>query len=142
MVGYMDDTTGPTRDAGWEVGVRTTVPAPLAAVWDHLLGEGLPLWLGDLDALPLERGDAYETRDGIRGTVRSRTEYLRVRVGWRPADLDHETILQLTVREAATGTTIGFHHERLADRDERKAMLGRWKAVAAQLRARFSAASS
>lgn len=134
-----DDTTGLTKDAGWEVGVRQTVPAPIEAVWTYLLGEGLPVWLGDIEALPTERGEAFLTRDGVRGSLRSRTERVRVRVGWQPPELDHETVLQVSVREAATGTTIGFHHEKLADRQERKAMLGRWKGVAAQLADTFSA---
>lgn len=135
----MSDTTGLTKDAGWELGVRTTVPAPLDAVWQYLLGEGLPIWLGEIADLPTEKGAAYETTDGVRGTVRSRTEGSRLRISWQPDDWPHDTILQLTVKEAATGTTIGIHQEKLADRDERKLMLGHWKNVAAALEAQFSA---
>lgn len=129
----MSDTTGRTKGAGWEVGVRTTVPAPIEAVWAYLLGDGLKVWLGDIDALPIEKGEEYRTRDGVRGIIRSRTEGLRVRLGWQPDDWPHDTTLQLTLKPAATGTTIGLHHEKLADRDERKLMLGHWKSVAAQL---------
>ena len=136
----MADTTGLTTDAGWELGVRTTVPAPLPEVWQWLLGPGLHVWLGDLDALPTEVGAAYETRDGVRGTLRSRTENVRVRLGWQPDDWPHDTTLQLTVKEAASGTTIGIHHEKLADRDERKLMLGHWKNVAAAFDAQFATA--
>jgi activator of HSP90 ATPase len=133
----MDDTTGLTKDAGWEVGVRQTVAAPLDEVWQWMLGEGLAVWLGDIDALPAEKGESYETRDGVRGTIRSRTEGLRVRLTWQPHDWPHDSTVQVTVKEAGTGTTIGFHHDRLADRDERKLMLGHWKNVAATIRARF-----
>lgn len=135
----MADTTGLTRDAGWELGVRTTVPAPLPEVWQWLLGPGLAVWLGDLDALPTEVGAAYETRDGVRGTLRSRTEHVRVRLGWQPDDWPHDTTLQVTVKEAASGTTIGIHHEKLANRDERKLMLGHWKNVAAAFEQHFAA---
>jgi activator of HSP90 ATPase len=134
----MADTTGLTKDAGWELGVRTTVPAALPEVWQWLLGDGLAVWLGDLDALPTQVGAAYETRDGVRGTLRSRTENVRVRLGWQPEDWPHDTTLQVTVKEAASGTTIGIHHEKLADRDERKLMLGHWKNVAAAFDARFA----
>ena len=132
------DTTGLTKDAGWEMGVRTTVPAPLPAVWGFLLGEGLPLWLGEIDALPAEKGAQYATADGVRGSIRSFTEGLRVRLSWQPDDWPHDTILQVTVKPAATGTTIGFHHEKLADRDERRMMLGHWKTVAAAIERHFS----
>jgi uncharacterized protein YndB with AHSA1/START domain len=123
---------GLTRDAGWEVGVRQTVPAPLPVVWNFLLGDGVPLWLGET-TLPREKGAAYETTDGVRGSVRSYADGSRIRLSWHPDDWPHDTILQLTVKESATGTTIGIHHEKLADRDERRMMLGHWKSVVADL---------
>jgi uncharacterized protein YndB with AHSA1/START domain len=134
----MSDSTGSTKDAGWELGVRTTVPVPLETAWTYLLGDGLKTWLGDIDALPVEKGDAYQTRDGVRGTIRSLTPGVRVRLSWQPEDWPHDTTLQLTVKEAATGTTIGIHHEKLADREERKLMLGHWKAVATALERELS----
>lgn len=130
--------TGLTRDAGWELGVRTTVPAPLPEVWQYLLGEALPLWLGEIEALPTEKGATFATADGVRGTIRGYTDGSRIRISWRPDDWPHDTILQLTVREAATGTTIGIHHDHLADREERKLMLGHWKNVALGFDAHFA----
>jgi uncharacterized protein YndB with AHSA1/START domain len=143
MVGYMAElhrpaTTGLTKDAGWEVGVRTTVDAPLADVWSFLLGDGLPLWLGKT-TLTLEKGAAYATDDDISGRILSYTEGLRIRLSWQPGEWDHDSTLQLTVREAATGTTIGFHQERLSGREERKIMLGHWKGVVEQLEQALSA---
>lgn len=134
----MSDTTGLTKDAGWELGVRTTVAAPVPAVWEFLLGEGLPVWLGEIDALPVEKGEAFTTKDGVSGTIRSYHDGYRVRLSWQPDDWPHDTTLQLTVKESATGTTIGIHHEKLADREERKMMLGHWKNVAAAISARFA----
>ncbi|MCU1409569.1 MAG: activator of Hsp90 ATPase 1 family protein [Rhodoglobus sp.] len=133
-----DDTTGLTKDAGWEMGVRQTVAAPLPAVWDFLLGEGLPVWLGEIDRLPTEKGAGYVTADGVRGSIRSYTERYRVRLGWQPDDWPHDTTLQVTLKESATGTTIGFHHEKLANREERKMMLGHWKNVAAAIEKHFA----
>jgi uncharacterized protein YndB with AHSA1/START domain len=135
----MSDTTGKTKDAGWEVGVRTTVDAPIDEVWQYLLSEGLPIWLGEITELPTEKGAAYETSDGVRGTIRSRTDGSRMRLSWQPDDWPHDSILQLTVKEAATGTTIGIHQDHLANREERKMMLGHWKNVAAAFASRFSA---
>ena len=120
--------TGQTKDAGWEVGVRKTVDAPVATVWAFLLGAGLPLWLGNT-TLSLEKGAAYETDDDISGTVLTFTEGYRVRITWQPVEWNHDSTLQLTVKEAATGTTIAFHQERLSGREERKIMLGHWKDV-------------
>lgn len=131
------DNTGLTKDAGWEVGVRATVPAPLPEVWAYLLGAGLLNWLGDIDALPAEKGASYATKDGVRGTIRTFTPDYRVRLGWQPSDWPHDTTLQVTVKEVASGTTIAIHHDKLADRDERRMMLGHWKKVAASIRSHF-----
>jgi uncharacterized protein YndB with AHSA1/START domain len=124
--------TGQTKDAGWEVGVRKTVDAPLDTVWTFLLGAGLPIWLGNTTLVP-EKGAPYETDDDIKGIILSYTEGLRIRLSWQPGEWNHESTLQLTVKEAATGTTIGFHQERLTGREERKIMLGHWKDVVQQL---------
>lgn len=125
---------GKTKDAGWEVGVRDTVPGALPEVWEYLVGPGLQLWLGDIDILPTEKGAEYVTRDGVRGTIRSFTPDFRVRLSWHPSDWPHDTTLQLTVKEAVTGTTVGIHHEKLADREERRMMLAHWKNVMAGIR--------
>ena len=120
--------TGLTEDAGWELGVRRTVPLPAPDVWDYLVGPGRRRWLGDTE-LGTAKGDRYTTADGIEGEVRSFTEGERVRITWKPADWQHDSTLQLTVRPAASGTTIGIHQERLADEPERERMLAHWTAV-------------
>ena len=137
--GITGKTPGKTPDAGWEVGVRATVTAPLPAVWAYLIGKGLPLWLGNIAALPTEKGAQFRTADGVSGVVRSYTDHVRVRISWQPDDWPHDTTLQVSVKEAATGTTIGIQHEDLADREERRMMLGHWKNVIAAFAAHFSA---
>ena len=132
MAAHPKDTTGSTKDAGWEVGVRKTVAASPTVVWEYLLGDGLGLWLGKT-TLPTSKGAAYETADGVRGTLRTLTAGSKIRVSWRPDDWPHDTILQVSVKEAPGGTTIAIQHEQLADRDERRMMLGHWKNVVADL---------
>jgi uncharacterized protein YndB with AHSA1/START domain len=112
--------------------VRGTVNAPVAAVWDFLLGAGLPIWLGRT-TLTLEQGAAYETDDDIRGSILRVTEGTRLRLTWQPGEWSHDSTLQLTVRAAETGTTIAFHQERLSGREERRVMLGHWKDVVQDL---------
>lgn len=133
MVGYMSDTTGQTKDAGWEVGVRQRVDAPLDAVWTYLIGDGLKVWLGDIDALPTQKRAPYSSRDGVTGTILGYTEGQRIRLAWQPEDWPHPTTLQVSAKTVPTGTTIAIHHENLADREERKLMLGHWKNVAAAM---------
>lgn len=117
--------TGLTKDAGWQLGVRRTAPVPLDVAWAFLLGDGLPRWLG-VDALG-DVGSRYVAADGTAGEVRSRTDRRRIRLTWRPAGADHDTTLQVTVLEAAGGTTIAFHQERLASEAERERLLPHWR---------------
>jgi len=135
----MSATAGQSKDAGWEVGVRTTVPVPLGTVWTYLLGDGLKLWLGEIAALPSMKGAKFRTADGVNGVVRSYTDQVQVRISWQPDDWPHDTSLQVTVKESSGGTTIGIQHQMLADREERRMMLGHWKNVVAAFAAQFSA---
>lgn len=124
--------TGLTRDAGWNMGVRRTVDAPLEEVWRHLVGDGLATWLGGC-TLPRTPGGTYETVDGTTGQLRSRTDGRRLRLTWRPAGSDHDTTLQVTVLAATRGTTIAFHQERMSSAEERERMLEHWTAVVQRL---------
>jgi hypothetical protein len=54
-------------------------------------------------------------------------------VSWRPGEWNHDSTLQLSLKEADGVTTISFHQQKLTSRDERKMMLGRWKGVASDL---------
>lgn len=119
--------TGLTKDAGWQLGVRRTVPLPVDEVWAYLLGEGLGTWLGETELG--DRGDRYETAEGVHGQVRSRSEGLRIRLTWQPRGWEHDATLQITLRSAATGTTIGFHQERLTSSRQREEMLEHWHGV-------------
>ncbi len=129
-----DQPTTSPKDAGWNVRVRETVKAPRNLIWAYVIGGGLPIWLGR-GTLPLHRGAAYAMSDGVAGTVLGLRELARIQVTWRPDDWPHDTTLELSLRDGVDGTTIVIHHEQLADRDERRMMLGHWKNVMTQLAA-------
>ncbi|MCP2032429.1 uncharacterized protein YndB with AHSA1/START domain [Okibacterium sp. HSC-33S16] len=75
-------TPGQKNDNGWDVGVRKTIDASPETVWKYLVGEGLPAWLGDIESLPSKKGVRYQTRDGVRGTVRAFVAGKQVRLSW------------------------------------------------------------
>lgn len=125
----MADPHGARPSTGWDVGVRQTVAGDRTRVWAFLMGEGLPLWLGQTTALTLQKGAVYETDDDISGRVLSVQPGVALRVAWQPGEWSHESVLQLSLKEAPGGTTIDFHQLKLTSRDERRMMLGRWKGV-------------
>ncbi|WP_114854062.1 SRPBCC domain-containing protein [Brachybacterium sp. YJGR34] len=123
---------GLTHDAGWELGVRRTLPAPDQDVWRRLLSEWLPQWLGvesvpQMVGAPLRRGTAACGR--VVGCHMGR----RVRLRWQPEALDHETVFQVTLQEAAGGTVLAVHQERLLGPAERQGLLEHWTTVLDQL---------
>ena len=123
--------TGLTQDAGWEIGVSRTFPVPRDAAWDVVVdGPGLALWLGDGAVLPDEVGAPYRTTDGTEGELRSLRPLDRVRLTWQPAGRSgRPTTVQVAVRSSATGTSVRFHQEHLADADERERQRAHWSAA-------------
>ncbi len=122
--------TGLTKDVGWNIGVSKTLPYAVAHVWSFLLSPaGVALWLGT--GAQLATGAPYETVDGTVGEVRSLHADNRIRLTWQPADWSHESTVQVTVSASAAKTVLRFHHERLADADERERQRTHWEAVMA-----------
>ena len=121
---------GLTRDAGWQIGVSRTLPVDLTTAWERLLSPaGLALWLGDGIATELATGATYRTADGTTGEVRSLRTRDRVRLTWQPPGRPEPATVQLALTEAARGTTVRFHTERLASAEEREALRQHWGAV-------------
>jgi uncharacterized protein YndB with AHSA1/START domain len=125
---------GLTRDAGWQVGVSRTVAFDHDAVWPTLTSPaGLAAWLGEGAEPDHEVGAPYTNSEGTTGEMRSWREGDRLRATRRAPGDDHETTVQVTVSEAATGTRLVFHQERMASQSERLAMRTHWRAVADRL---------
>jgi uncharacterized protein YndB with AHSA1/START domain len=130
---------GLTKDAGWQIGARSTVAAPLAAVWAYLTSdEGLDLWLGKGARPDPAKGSRYRAEDGTTGVVKSYHREKRFRLSWHPPGWGNESTLQVTVSHAVTGTTIGFHQERLASEAQRNEMRSHWRRVLEALQAQLS----
>ena len=126
MVGYMDSATGLTKDSGWQLGLRRTVPVARDVAWRALLAE-----VGVEASQP---GEEFVTATGIRGQVRSYRHEELIRMTWQPPG-EPESTLQLRVTPAATGTTVGFHQDRLHSAADRAKMLEYWAAAIDRLRA-------
>ena len=130
-------TIGLTKDAGWQAGVRRTVPVDAATVWAYLTGEGLPAWLGKTKLMRAPNSP-YETTEGTHGEIRGWTEQRRIRLTWQPAAWSHDATLQLTLIPAKSNTTIAFHIERLESAGEREAMLAHWQNVLDRIATEFA----
>ena len=135
----MPAAVGLTPDAGWELNVERELRAPLDEVWQRLVAEWLPAWLGVASLPQMVGAPIADARGRVRGRVVGCHVGRRVRVRWTPADLDHETVFQVTITEAVEGTTITVHQERLLGPAERQALLERWTRILDDLVAAIAA---
>lgn len=123
---------GRTADAGWQVGVRRTLPFSEQRIWALLLSpEGMDEWLGG--PATLEEGAAYTLANGTSGEIRVYKPWSHVRLTWQPEGWARPSTLQVRVIPAKTGTTLSFHQEQLRGETERTAMKAHWERVIGRL---------
>ncbi len=101
--------TGQTKDAGWQVGARRTLLLELDEAWGLLTSSP---WLHRWSGLAaLEDGDS---------SVRSLTAQRVVRVR------TPQSLVQLRLLPAASGTTVAFHEDHLPDEHARNRRKDHW----------------
>ncbi|MBX2949828.1 MAG: SRPBCC domain-containing protein [Crocinitomicaceae bacterium] len=121
-----DKPVGLTKDAGWQFGLRKTVPYSLEAVWDFLFSaEGLKHWLGTLEE-ELEIKKPFNTNEGVEGMIRLLTPYSHVRMSWKKNGWKNTSTVQVRVLNNGEKTTISFHHEKLLNEQQREEVQGYW----------------
>lgn len=104
--------TGQTKDAGWQVGARRTLPLELAEAWDLLTSQP---WLDRWSRLAaLNRDDPAVRSLTAQRVVRVRTPH---------------SLVQLRVQTAASGTTVAFHEDHLPDEQARSLRKAHWAQV-------------
>ncbi|MCW3117023.1 MAG: ATPase [Chitinophagaceae bacterium] len=132
MTRTVNDTNsvGLTEDAGWQIGVRKTIPASFNEVWDFLFSDkGLSTWLGNTQKDALVINASYKTKEGTGGIVRLLTDHSHIRLTWKKKDWKNVSLLQLRIIPAKNKTTVSFHHEKLQDAQQRKEMKTHWDVV-------------
>lgn len=120
-----DRPVGLTRDTGYQIGVRRTLPIPLEAAWETVISPaGLAVWLGEPDS-PLRKGAQYRLADGTQGEVRVFKPGSHIRLTWQPEGWTRASTIQVRViPTSGDRTVIAFHQEHLPDsaaREDRRA---------------------
>lgn len=127
---------GLTAAAGFQVGVRRTLPITQEEAWRLLISpEGLSLWLGEVETLALARGTAFATREGNHGELRVVKPMHQLRMSWQRAGWSVPSTLQIRLLPTKQGgTTISFHQEKLKDLYAREQMKAHWEDVLHRLK--------
>lgn len=111
---------GKTKDVGYQVGARMTIPVEQQTVWKFLTtGNGLGIWLGETSVSRLSKGVAFELPDGTSGQVRVfSTSHLRM--SWQPSGWQRPSTIQVRAIPKKNKTVVAFHQEHLPGPEERK----------------------
>ncbi|REK77643.1 SRPBCC family protein [Paenibacillus paeoniae] len=120
---------GVTKDAGVQIGVRKTIAASKERVWDYLVSqEGLKLWAGDVSSFILQKGEVYQSKEGLFGKLTVVKPYHKLRLTWQRPEWDNPSRLQMYVLSAkGDKTTVAIHQEMLDDIYVREVMRRHWE---------------
>jgi len=76
---------GQTRDVGFQIGVRRTLPIAHEATWQLVTSaEGRRIWLDDSVEVELAQGATYRLADGTSGKISVFTLNSHLRMTWQP----------------------------------------------------------
>lgn len=121
-----DKPVGLTKDAGWQFGLRKTVPYSQVKVWDFLFSrDGLNTWLGTLIEEP-ELKQSFTTKEGVEGMIRLLIPHSHIRMSWKKSGWENTSTVQVRVLEAKGKATISFHHEKLLNEQQREEVQVYW----------------
>lgn len=116
---------GQTRSAGFQIGLRRTLPIGHEAAWRLVTSpEGVRAWLGGTFDGELVKGAQFRLADGTMGQVTVYAQLSHMRLTWQPPQWQRPSIIQLRVMPHGDRTVIAFHQEQLpgpAEREERRA---------------------
>jgi uncharacterized protein YndB with AHSA1/START domain len=119
---------GATMDAGFQIGVRRTVPVSDERIWEVLLSpDGLGTWLGG--ATKVEEGERFAFSNGLSGEIRVFKPGSHIRLTWHRPEWEEPSYVQVRVIPARTGTTLSFHQDHLAGPSDREEMKVHWEQV-------------
>ncbi|MFC0215084.1 SRPBCC domain-containing protein [Paenibacillus chartarius] len=127
---------GQTASAGFQIGVRRTLPMTEEQAWSFLTSaEGLKLWLGEVSGFALQAGESFVSEEGISGEFRVVKPKQQLRLRWKPSGWAAPSTLQIRLLPASSGrTTISFHQEQLDGPETRERMKLHWEHVLDEIR--------
>lgn len=106
----MEKKIGLTKDAGWQFGIRKSVPLNANKVWDFMFSEnGTKLWLKGADK-------EFSTFKNLS----------HIRTKWILKDWTNEATLQMRLLSNKDKTTIAFHIDKLLNENQREEVKTYW----------------
>ena len=134
MANQDERPTGLTKDVGYQIGVRSTLPIGLDEAWQLLTSSrGISLWLGPTPGLNFDKGATYQLADGSSGEVRVYSPGSHLRITWRQRGWQKASTIQVRVVPKEEKTVVAFHQENLPGPGEREQRRAHFKLALDQL---------
>jgi uncharacterized protein YndB with AHSA1/START domain len=129
---------GLTKDAGWQFGIRRTMPVTAHQAWDFLLSkEAVDIWLGEVEEIDWRVGSSFVTKDEIEVTINVLKPYSHMRMSWKKKGWDNISMLQPRVTKGVGRSVISFHHDKLQDANQRLEMKNHWNGIIEKLESKL-----
>lgn len=117
----MADQVGLTKDSGWQVGVRKTLPITPEKAWDFLLSKDIVrLWLGEVPPAPLQCGLMFKLSDKTEVKITMLKPNSHLRFSFHAPGTEQPSIIQVRTIPSGENTVFAFHQEQLPDREARQ----------------------
>ncbi len=116
----MENNIGLTKDAGWQFGIRKTMPANLETLWNIFFSDrGLSYW-----------------SEGVDQDFSTFNKYSHIRTKWRYKDFTEDANLQIRFIPSKNKdkTTISFHVDKLKNESQREVTREYWSKVIEDLK--------
>ncbi|GMK48942.1 hypothetical protein PghCCS26_60720 [Paenibacillus glycanilyticus] len=130
-MGFSEKIVGKTASAGFQIGVRRTLPVSPERAWAFLTSaEGLKLWIGSVKNLEIEAGETFQSAEGISGELRIVKPRQQLRLKWTKPGWEKPSTLQIRlISSGPEKTTVSFHQENLDHAATREQMKLHWEDV-------------
>lgn len=134
-----DKPVGLVAGAGYQIGVRRTLPVSAEQAWEYLISpKGVRLWTGGAIPSRWEAGETFASGEGISGKLVVVKPNAQLRLRWRRDEWDRPSTLQIRlIPNGPDKTTISFHQEQLADAHLRERMKRVWEVALDEIRQHF-----
>lgn len=121
---------GLTKDVGYQIGARRTLPVDLETVWRLITApESVSVWLGGAGKIDFTKSAAYKLADGSTGEIRVFKPGSHLRMTWQPPGWPRPSTIQVRVVPSRDKTVIAFHQEHLPDGAAREARRAHFSAA-------------
>jgi uncharacterized protein YndB with AHSA1/START domain len=130
----MEKIKGQTKTAGFQFGIRRTLPVSLEEAWEFIFSpKGIKIWLGDIQPCTIDLDKSFRTKDGKEGRVRILKPFSHIRMTLKKQGWENVSTLQIRFIRAVNKTRICFHQENLLDYNQRIEVEKEWKDVISEL---------